>query len=112
MLRPRRALGVKHASAHRTVSACPSPPRPRSGGRGALAAADFGPCPAVVQSALYTQAVPETTAQICVRVRLFASYREAAGTNRLETPLPSGATVRELTDLLAAKIPGLKAAPG
>ena len=33
--------------------------------------------------------VPEAATEICVRVRLFASYREAAGTARLEVPLRS-----------------------
>jgi molybdopterin converting factor subunit 1 len=56
--------------------------------------------------------VPETTSQICVRVRLFASYREAAGTNRLEAPLPHGARVSDLIELLAMKLPALKNAPG
>jgi molybdopterin converting factor subunit 1 len=56
--------------------------------------------------------VPETSAQMCVRVRLFASYREAAGTNRLETPLPTGATVSDLIDQLALSLPALKKAPG
>jgi molybdopterin converting factor subunit 1 len=50
--------------------------------------------------------------QICVHVRLFASYREAAGTNRLDTPLPSGARVRDLLDLLASDLPALNRAPG
>jgi molybdopterin synthase catalytic subunit len=56
--------------------------------------------------------VPETTAQICVRVRLFASYREAAGSRELETPLPAGARVHDLVDLLATRLPSLRAAPG
>jgi molybdopterin converting factor subunit 1 len=47
-----------------------------------------------------------------VRVRLFASYREAAGTNRLEAPLPAGARVRDLVDLLAERLPALRSAPG
>jgi len=49
---------------------------------------------------------------ICVHVRLFASYREAAGTSRLDTPLRSGARVRDLMALLAADIPALTRAPG
>jgi molybdopterin converting factor subunit 1 len=49
---------------------------------------------------------------MCVRVRLFASYREAAGTNRLETPLPQGARVSDLIELLATTLPALKKAPG
>ena len=56
--------------------------------------------------------MPETAAQICVQVRLFASYREAAGSSRLETPLPAGARVSDLIDLLAARIPGLRATRG
>jgi molybdopterin synthase catalytic subunit len=63
----------------------------------------------------YTQRVPETSApraQLCVRVRLFASYREAAGTARLEVPLAAGARVRDLMELLAARVPALRAAPG
>jgi molybdopterin converting factor subunit 1 len=55
---------------------------------------------------------PETTSQICVRVRLFASYREAAGTRELQTPLPAGARVRDLVDLLATRLPSLRTAPG
>ena len=50
--------------------------------------------------------------QICVQVRLFASYREAAGTARLEAPLPVGARVSDLIDLLALRLPALKTAPG
>jgi molybdopterin converting factor subunit 1 len=58
--------------------------------------------------------VPETASpsNICVHVRLFASYREAAGTNRLDTPMRSGARVRDLMELLAADIPALTRAPG
>jgi molybdopterin converting factor subunit 1 len=44
---------------------------------------------------------------ICLHVRLFASYREAAGTNRLETSLPAPATVKDLLEALAAQIPSL-----
>lgn len=50
--------------------------------------------------------------EICVHVRLFASYREAAGTNRLDAPLPSGARVRDLLSRLAADFPALARAPG
>jgi molybdopterin converting factor subunit 1 len=56
--------------------------------------------------------VPEAAPQISVRVRLFAAYREAAATRTLEAPLPSGARVRDLVDLLAQRIPALRAAPG
>ena len=56
--------------------------------------------------------MPEAASQICLRVRLFASYREAAGTNRLEVPLPTGARVGELLAVLAARIPALSAARG
>lgn len=45
-------------------------------------------------------------------MRLFASYREAAGTRQLATPLPSGATVADLLALLAERIPSLTATPG
>jgi len=60
----------------------------------------------------YTQRVTETTSQICVRVRLFASYREAAGTRELQTLLPDGARVRDLVDVLLARLPALRTAPG
>jgi MoaE-MoaD fusion protein len=58
--------------------------------------------------------VPEITSeqQICVRVRLFASYREAAGTGRLEVPLPDGARVSDLVDALAVRLPAVRTAPG
>jgi MoaE-MoaD fusion protein len=52
------------------------------------------------------------TRQICVQVRLFASYREAAGTNRLDIPLQTGARVADLTELLAARVPALTTARG
>ena len=47
-----------------------------------------------------------------MRVRLFATYREAAGTARLETPLPAGARVSDLVDVLAVRLPALRTAPG
>ncbi len=56
--------------------------------------------------------MPEVAQQIGVRVRLFASYREAAGTARLEQAIPAGARVRDLLELLAESIPALKAAKG
>ena len=58
--------------------------------------------------------MPETASepQICVHVRLFASYREAAGTARLEVPLPSGSRVADLLALLAVRLPAVKSAPG
>ena len=58
--------------------------------------------------------MPETTSEprICVRVRLFASYREAAGTARLEVPLPDGARVSDLVDVVAVRLPALRQAPG
>jgi molybdopterin synthase catalytic subunit len=49
---------------------------------------------------------------ICVKVRLFATYREAAGTARLDAPLPTGARVSDLVELLAARLPALRTAPG
>src|SRR3982074_635216 len=60
----------------------------------------------------YTHPVPETASPICVRVRLFASYREAAGTREMETPLPAGARVHDLVDVLAGRLPALRTAPG
>jgi molybdopterin converting factor subunit 1 len=58
--------------------------------------------------------VPEAASprDICVHVRLFASYREAAGTNRLDTPLPANARVQDLLDLLTADLPALTRARG
>ena len=44
---------------------------------------------------------------MCVHVRLFASYREAAGTNRLDAPLPTGSRVRDLISVLTPRIPAL-----
>jgi molybdopterin synthase catalytic subunit len=49
---------------------------------------------------------------MCVQVRLFASYRESAGTARLEVLLPTGATVSHLLAALAERVPGLSAARG
>jgi molybdopterin converting factor subunit 1 len=51
-------------------------------------------------------------AQISVQVRLFASYREAAGTRSLDTPIAAGARVRDLVDLLVERVPALRSAPG
>jgi molybdopterin converting factor subunit 1 len=50
--------------------------------------------------------------EISVRVRLFASYREAAGTPRMEVPLAFGARVKDLAELLAARIPAIGKAQG
>jgi molybdopterin converting factor subunit 1 len=50
--------------------------------------------------------------QIQVRVRLFASYREAAGTNVLDAPLAAGATVADLVDALAGRVASLQSARG
>jgi MoaE-MoaD fusion protein len=63
----------------------------------------------------YTHSVPEAASkaqEICVKVRLFASYREAAKTNRLDLALAAGARVSDLIDLLAERLPALRAAPG
>lgn len=49
---------------------------------------------------------------MCVRVRLFASYREAAGTARLEVPLPGGASVADLIEVLSVRLPALRTSPG
>ena len=50
--------------------------------------------------------------RICVHVRLFASYREAARTSRLDLALPDGARVSDLIHQLAADLPSLLAARG
>jgi molybdopterin converting factor subunit 1 len=47
-----------------------------------------------------------------VHVRLFASYREAAGTNRLDTSVPRGASVGSLLALLETRLPALRQARG
>jgi sulfur-carrier protein len=44
---------------------------------------------------------------ISVRVRFFASHREAAGSGQTVVELPEGATVRQLREELSARIPGL-----
>jgi molybdopterin converting factor subunit 1 len=49
---------------------------------------------------------------MCVKVRLFASYREAAKTNRLDAPLAAGARISDLIELLAERLPALRTAPG
>ena len=49
---------------------------------------------------------------MCVRVRLFALYREAAGTSKMDVEIPVGARVRDLIEVLAATIPSLTAARG
>jgi molybdopterin converting factor subunit 1 len=58
--------------------------------------------------------VSDTTsdATIGVHVRLFASYREAAGMSRLDSSVPSGATVARLLELLEAQVPGLSQTRG
>jgi molybdopterin converting factor subunit 1 len=56
--------------------------------------------------------VPEAASQICVHVRLFASYREAAGTSRFDVPLPPRARVSELLDIVAVRLPSVKRARG
>jgi molybdopterin converting factor subunit 1 len=56
--------------------------------------------------------VPEIAQQISIRARLFASYREAAGTARLDLSIPAGARVADLLDLLAERVPALKTAKG
>ena len=43
-----------------------------------------------------------------VVVKLFATYREIAGTKELKVPLPQGATLRALLDSLYVKLPRLK----
>jgi molybdopterin synthase catalytic subunit len=53
-----------------------------------------------------------TPSSICVHVRLFASYREAAGTNRLDTSVPNGASVGDLLASLEGRLPVLRQARG
>jgi len=57
-------------------------------------------------------AVPGAAPHICVRVRLFAVYREQAGTNRLEVPLPVGARVSDLVAALSERVPAVTSARG
>ncbi len=47
-----------------------------------------------------------------VQVRLFAAYREAVGTNRVDVALPAGARVSELLDRLTAEHPKLSPSSG
>ncbi len=47
-----------------------------------------------------------------VRVRLFASFREAAGTGHLTSELDEGAHVSDLLTQLSARIPALGATRG
>ena len=47
-----------------------------------------------------------------MRVRLFASYREAAGTSRLELSVPDSSRVGDLLALLGERVPALTAAKG
>ena len=47
-----------------------------------------------------------------VRVRLFASFREAAGTNQLTCELEPGARVSDLLTRLAEQLPALRATRG
>jgi molybdopterin converting factor subunit 1 len=49
---------------------------------------------------------------MCIHVRLFASYREAAGTRQLDVPLPEGARVSDLLGALAPQLPLLSRARG
>jgi molybdopterin synthase sulfur carrier subunit len=48
-------------------------------------------------------------ALISIRVRFFASHREAAGAGQTVVELPDGATVRELREALSARLPGFAA---
>jgi molybdopterin converting factor subunit 1 len=43
---------------------------------------------------------------------LFASYRESAGTNRLDATLATGATVQQLLNALEGRVPGLNQTRG
>ena len=42
-----------------------------------------------------------------ISIRLFASYREAAGTSRTDVDLPDGATVGDLARVVVGRFPGL-----
>jgi molybdopterin converting factor small subunit len=46
-----------------------------------------------------------------VRIRLFAAYREAAGTGCLDLPSEDGLTVERLWDRMTDKYPGLARRP-
>ncbi len=48
---------------------------------------------------------PAAPTAIAVRVRLFASYREAAGTAREELTLPAGSCVSDLAEALRERFP-------
>ena len=50
--------------------------------------------------------------RITVRARLFASYREAAGTGRVELSLPTGARVRDAAEALREQVPALASGKG
>lgn len=50
--------------------------------------------------------------RIVVRVRLFASYREAAGTGKLDLQLPAGASVNDLMLQLEERVPTIFRARG
>ena len=56
--------------------------------------------------------VPGAATQIRVHVRLFASYREAAGTNRIDLTVDTGATVADLLVQLEPRIATLRSARG
>ena len=46
-----------------------------------------------------------------VRVRLFASYRERAGTSQIEMDIPRGATVGRLATEVARRFPDVTQSP-
>jgi len=71
-----------------------------------------GQSPGGRRGAPILRGVGEASTQICVRVRLFASYREAAGSGHLELPLEQGAHLSELVELLAARVPALRTSRG
>ncbi|HMA36215.1 MAG TPA: MoaD/ThiS family protein [Chloroflexia bacterium] len=47
---------------------------------------------------------------LTIRARFFALYREAAGQDEAQVPVPAGSTVRELWQHLLAAHPGLERA--
>jgi molybdopterin converting factor subunit 1 len=54
----------------------------------------------------------ESATALRVTVRVFASYREAAGTARLDAELPPGSRVGDLLAKLSAQVPALAASNG
>jgi len=58
-----------------------------------------------------TQSILPRSGVLKVTVRLFASYREKAGTSEVEIELPQEATVGFLASLMAKQYPGITQRP-